>query len=231
MSLGDHQGTVSRKARAPEDIVSPADRDAAIQAAVLRYSQDRPLQTVTDVTAAGGTMLPLPAGWSAGESRLLQVETPVGAEPMSLLEAGAFEVRPTPSGDEIRLAIGLPAGAVARLTWAGPHTVSATLDTVPARDREALGYWAAAILCDQVAAHHAENREPTIQADRVDYTSPAKEWARRAEACRKLYFQLMGIDTGPTNTGAVKPKPASGTANLDVPDSRLKPKLGGRIWR
>lgn len=231
MSLSDHQATVTRKTQAPPDIVSPADRDAAIQAAVLRYSQDRPRAFVVDVTSAGGTGLPLPAGWAAGESVLQGVETPVGENPPALLDAGAFSVMATPGGDAIVLVETLAAGAVARLRFSGPHVVTAATDTVPARDREAVGYWAASILCDQVASHHAENREPTIQADRVDYTSPAKEWARRAETCRKLYFQLMGIDTGPGGASAMPPKPAGQVVNIDVPGSRLGARLGGRRWR
>lgn len=230
MSLSDHQTAVDRKAQAPAEIVSPADRDAAIQVAVLRYSQDRPLLRVADVVSAGGYVLPLPAGWVPGESALLSVETPVGSRPPALLVSGAFAVQVTPSGEEIVLAAALDAGAAARLAFEGPHTLSAATDTVPAKDRDALACWAAAVLCDQVAAHHAENREPTIQADRVDYTSPAREWAKRAEAYRALYFKLLGIDTGPQG-GAVKPKPAGAVVNLDVPNSRLKPSMSKRLWR
>lgn len=232
MSLTDHQAIVDRKTRAPDDVVTPADRDAAIQAAVLRYSQDRPLRRVVDVSLVGGEQeIALPATWSPGESALLSVEAPAGAIPPSLLDASDYGIVARPNGDALLVLEAFPASTLCRLTFTGPHVVTAATDTVPARDREALGYWAAAILCDQVAAHHAENREPTIQADRVDYISPAKEWARRADACRKLYFQLMGIDTGPGGASALPPKPAGAVVNIDVPDSRFKARLSGRMWR
>lgn len=232
MALNDHQSTVDRKTRAPEDIVTPADRDAAIQAAVLRYSQDRPLRRVVDVTVlADENEIALPPTWASGESVLLSVEAPTGEAPPSLLDVAAYAIVARPNGDALLISDTFSAATQCRLTFTGPHVVSAATDTVPARDREALGYWAAAILCDQVAAHHAENREPTIQADRVDYTSPAKEWGRRAEACRRLYFQLMGIDTGPGGASAMPPKPAGAVVNLDVPESRLRERLAGRRWR
>lgn len=232
MSLSDHQAIVDRVARAPADIVTPADRDAAIQTAVLRYSQDRPRTQVADVTALSGWFLPLPAGWVAGESVLHAVETPIGSNPPALLDSGAVAVELGISGETIRLAAQIDVGQQARLTFAGPHTVNATTDTVPARDREALACWAAALLCDQVTAHHAEDREPTIQADRVDYTNPAKEWGRRGDACRKRYYQLLGIDMAGGNAGGTPvPKPAGGVVNLDVPNSRLRPRLSTRILR
>lgn len=233
MSLSDHQAAVAQKAQAPAHIVTPADRDRAIAAALLRYSQDRPRRIVADVTAdAAGYRLPLPAGWVARESAVLSIEMPVGAVPASMLAPDGFALRETPSSEEIVLGVTVALGDAARITFAAPHALSASVDTVPARDREALACWAAALLCDQVAAHHAENREPTIQADRVDYTSATKEWGARAKAYRALYFQLLGIDTGPgPGSGAVKPKPAGEVVNLDVPDSRLKARLSGRRWR
>lgn len=233
MSLVDHQAIVDRIARAPTDIVSPSDRDAAIGIALLRYSQDRPLIRVADVTHPGGYFLPLPAGWSLGESLLQSIETPIGSNPPSTLEAGDYQVLLGVGSETIQLSGSIPAGQTARIRFYGPHTVSATEDTVPPRDREALACWAAALLCDQVAAHHAEDRAPTISADRVDYTNPAKEWGRRADACRKRYYELLGIDVSGMagGSGAPVPKPAGGVVNLDTPDSRMRPYLSRRLWR
>jgi hypothetical protein len=158
MALTDHQATVDRKTRAPEDIVTPADRDAAIQAAVLRYSQDRPLRRVVEVTVlADENEIALPPTWASGESVLLSVEAPTGEVPPSLLDVAAYAIVARPNGDALLISDTFSAATQCRLTFTGPHVVSAATDTVPARDREALGYWAAAILCDQVAAHHAEN--------------------------------------------------------------------------
>ena len=91
-------------------------------------------------------------------------------------------------------------------------------DTIPAADREAVSSWAAALLLDQLASLFSGDSDSTIQADSVDPNSKAREYAARAKAARKRYFDELGIDPKKT-------VPASATVDLDLPSSRNRDRL------
>ncbi len=63
MALVDYQTLTDSLVRDDAGKLTPADRDLAIAAAVIRYSKDRPRTKVVDITAPGGHYLPLPTGW------------------------------------------------------------------------------------------------------------------------------------------------------------------------
>ncbi|ATE60165.1 hypothetical protein [Thauera sinica] len=206
--------------------VASESRDRAIRLALVRYSADRPREVVEDVISAGGAVLPLPLGWTTDASVLRGIEFPVGAEP---LPASAWRMYRTPTGVEIQLTgQRLNAGDAVRLTYAAAHVVSDTEDTIPLAHREAVACYAASLLAEQLAALHANAAEPTIAADSVNYSHPAREWARRAKDLRNRYFATLGVEI--TAQGVEKPRmeAAGAIAQLDLTPSWRRPPNG--LW-
>lgn len=177
--------------------LTPGARDRAIVLAVIQYGKDRPRALLADIVATPAAEgvpahLPLPAAW-ADSSEALAVEYPVGMMPPRLLSRPAWGTLPTPAGT----LIAVPAevgGATCRLTWTLPHVVSDSEDTIPAADREAVGWYAAAVLLDQIAAATSGDQSSLMAADQVDQADKSKAYAARAGAARRRYHDLLGID-------------------------------------
>lgn len=202
--------------------LSVGARARALESARKQYSKDRPRLVIEDVTADGSATLPLPEDWAPAKSALVSIEYPLDLTEPPLLDPEQYVVVRTPAGDAIRLrSLVVPADDLVRLTYSSTHHLTETPDvcTIPDDDAEAVACWAAALLCDQLAATYADNTDPTIQADRADYTSPHKAWSERAKAYRARYGQLLGING---LSAADKPavQAASAVADMDSTDSR-----------
>lgn len=199
-----------REAHADDEQVS-----RAVDTAVTQYSANRPRAVVKDVVLASAQVLPALDGWVTGQSEVQSIEVPVGRIPPAFLEPEDFLKRVTPSGEEICLIDARTVGDTLRVAYTTLHTV----DTIPAKDYEAVACWAAAFIADQVATQYSNNSQPTIQADSVDSSNPAREWAARAKGFRARYASLLGIQ-GVTGSGNDKPvtKPASAVVEFDLSD-------------
>lgn len=209
MALGDFQDLVDSKVRDDSGSITTADRDAAIALAVVRYSTDRPVPAVEEVTSAGGVFLPLPAGWEANFSRLTGLHLSDGEDPQPI--AGIVERGL--AGERIRVDSSLAADTTVITCYTVKHVVDAAGDSVPVIDRDAVANWAAAMVLEELANLYAGNRQPTLDADSVDWQSKSRDFGARAKALRQLYFDHLGID--PKRTVA-----AGTVVNLDQTDSR-----------
>ncbi len=172
-------------------------RDAALADAAARYSTDRPRRVHADLAApapdsTGAARAGWPADWRPGASAALWVEYPVGRAPAAALPRARW--RALPEGLALR---GLAAGAKARLHYALPHALDAARDTIPAADSEAVLAWAAARLCDRLAAATAGDTDAAIGADAVDRSGPSARWRRLAEDGRARYRSLLGLSGRP----------------------------------
>ena len=216
--LSDYQTLTDNLVRDDAGKLTSADRDLAIGAAVVRYSKDRPRTRVSDITAPGGHYLPLPNGWEDGFSSLGGLEYPVGDMPPEYLETGSWGMYHTPSGMQIMVRDALPVNATVRAGFTARHVLTDALDTLPDTSREAVCSYAAAILLDQLASLYSGDSDSTIQADSVNHQSKASEFAARARALRKRYFDDLGID--PRRNVA-----AGAVANLHLNDSRGRDRL------
>ncbi len=190
MALVDYQTLTDNLVRDDGGEITAADRDQAIGLAVVRYSTDRPRTTVEAVVSAGGVFLDLPGGWQVDFSRLTGVELPDGddaTEIDAVLDQGL-------SGWRIRLGRTLASGEMAHVRYTITHALDAAEDTVPLKDREAVAGWAAALLFEQLASLYSGNRQPTIDADTVDWQSKPGDYAMRAKRLRESYLNHLGID-------------------------------------
>jgi hypothetical protein len=149
------------------------------------------------------------------------IEYPIGQNPPEFFSPERYRLYLKPDGtQEIRFDDGLPAAAV-RLSFTVKHALAAgqaPQDTVPIVDREAVCKYAAASLCDQLAALYSNTADSTIQADGVDYKNKASERRRQASTYRKQYFDHLGID----DKSSV---PASASATVELKDSVGGPRI------
>jgi hypothetical protein len=210
--LSDYQGLVDRLVRDDAGKLTAADRDEAIGLALIRYGQARPRQGVADVMPTGDT-LPLPAGWVVGSSTLAGLEYPIGQVPPALIPG---ELYLGPDGLVVMLAT-RPAGPV-RMRYTLQQALSASEDTIPAGDREAVAKYAAALLCEQLASFYASDTDSTISADRSFGQTRSQAFAARAREYRKQFQAALGIEE---KTAA----PAGAVVQLNSFDSRGRPRL------
>lgn len=222
--LTDFQELVDDLVRDGAGDIATADRDEAIARAVIRYSTDRPKLKVEDVAAAGGHYLDLPGAFDGDFSQLREVETPPDEVPPAVLESSAWSIYSTPAGTKILFESSLAAGADVRLRYTIPHTLDATTDTIPDKDREAVCAWAAALLLTQLAAKYSGDSQPTISADSVDHQDKGRDYAARAKELRQRYLDHLGID--PKRT-----VPAGAVVDLDQDNSLGGDRLTHSRWR
>jgi hypothetical protein len=211
--LSDYQALTSELTRDDAGKVAVSERDRAIVLAVERYSKDRPQEKVEDVTPVDANTLPLPTFWETDYSELRSLEYPIGSVPPNVIGQDRYGFYRSPSALRIQLLDAVAVAALSvRATFTIRHALSASADTIPTKDREPIACWAAAALCDQLAALYSGNTDSTIQADSVQQTSKAQEYAARARALRKRYFDELGVDDK-------RSQPAGVVVNLDFPAS------------
>lgn len=218
MPLADYQALVDDLVRDDTGTIATADRDEAIARAVARYSKDRPQTKVEDIAAPGGNTLNLPPAWQAGFSALSAIEYPIGNVPPTLLETDSYWLYDAPSGQVIQMANAINAGQSVRVTFTVRHVLDAVSDTIRPDDREPVCALAASLLLEQLAAHFAGSSDSTIQADSVDRRTKSQEFASRANAMRKRYFDELGLDPRRNVAAGV-------VVDIDLPDSQGRDRL------
>lgn len=168
--------------------------DEAIAAAVAQYSAEAPRTLTVEMTGQSGQLLTAPAGWSAGESRLVSIEYPVGEVPPEYIADGAAWVLPQPDGTEkIGLADSLPAASTLWVRFTAPHEVDGQTDTVADGKRLGIAMLAGARLCGQLASWYANQTDSTIAVDAVEHKSKSELWAARERQLLAQAEVILGI--------------------------------------
>lgn len=181
--------------------LTTADKTAAISAAVIEHSRNRPRVVVEDVTGDGGFDYELAdlAAYTAGFSTVRQVEYPVAEtlrQPNILIEDD-WVIYPKPAGDYLRLLQATPTAAYKiRITYTALHTLTAQSGTIPAHHDTAVQTLAAAIFCHMLAAYYSQSEDGIIAADSVQHSNRAREYAIRAKTYRGIYYDLIGAEEG-----------------------------------
>jgi hypothetical protein len=212
MPLADFQTLVDDLVRDDGHGVSSAQRDAAIQAALVQYSADRPRNVVVDVVSPGGQRVDLPAGFTA-DSRLVGVEYPVDRIPASQLPLSDISVYAAPTVRQLEVPQWIAVGESLRVTYTGDHLVDDEDDTVPLRHRQSIANLAASYLCMQLASRYATEGDPSIPADTVDYKSKSDRFRALAKDYAAAYGRVVGV--APSD----RTKAASATVELERRDS------------
>jgi hypothetical protein len=200
MALADYQALVDTLVRS--DVIVAADRDAAIELARLRYSEDAGRKLTQDVVwAEEGFIGPLPASWVVGAS-LVTTEYPIGQEPPQFIDAGVYL---TPDAQQLANPDVLPVGAVVRVQFTSPHLLNGggtPADTIPPKHREAVASYAAQSLCKQLASYYSGQRDAAVGADASNGDSRARNFASRARDYRAAYYAGIGKADPQSDKGA-----------------------------
>jgi hypothetical protein len=165
--------------------IALAEKDRAIAAAVLRYSEDRPQDKVQDVTPASANLLPLPAAWEADFSTLRSLEYPIGNVPPTYIDQDATASTARRPALQIQTddAVQVAANTV-RAAFTIKHVLDAGTDTIPLQHRQAVASLAGAICCRQLAAFYSSgrtrpSRRTACSSSRRRRVHEAREGARR----------------------------------------------------
>lgn len=223
--LADYEQLVTDFVRDDAGRLIVSDKDSAIDLAVKRYSKDRERIEVEDLATTAANALPLPAAWEEAISELRSLEFPIGNVPPTYLEQDRYRIYQDPAGKSIQLQDAQNVGAQIRIAYTISHAVDAAADSIPVKDREPVACWAAAILCDQLAAFYSGGSDSTIQADSAPGQTKAQEYAQRGRDLRKRYLNEIGVDDKAS-------APAGKVVNLDLPSSLNQDRLlHSRIFR
>lgn len=182
------------------------DFQTAVDAAVEKYSKDRPKTDVQDVAGTGGHDVALPDTWVEEFSQVKKVEYPVEEVPEITLPKDLYSVYRSPDGEVLRLIGSTPdTDESVRVTI----TIPRTADTIATGDVDAVENLAAAYCCEVLANLFTQTSDPTIAADVVNYRTKSSEFAARAKRLRQLYLDHVGVkDDGgaPASTVVAAPK-------------------------
>jgi hypothetical protein len=195
----------------------------AINMAVKAHSKNKPRIVIEDEAGTGDFdyAVSLLTSWTAGFSVVKQIEYPVDddSQDAEILDHDEWEIYEKPAGKHLRFLESSPSTSESfRVTYTALHTCTDDACTIDSFDDEAVQALAAAHFCEMLATYYSQNQESTLQADVVDHTSKARDYAARAKAYRKIYFDHMGIEEG-------KVKAASITKDQDMPGSWGSDKL------
>ncbi|MCE5265677.1 MAG: hypothetical protein LLG97_19385 [Deltaproteobacteria bacterium] len=190
----------------------------AIGQAIKEYSKHRPRVVPEDEAGAGAFdyAVTLFAEWSQGFSLIQQVEYPVDdTDPeANVLDEDAWKIYSKPSGDCLRFLEDEPAvGETFRVTYTTLHTCTDAACTVSAIDEEAVETLAAAHYCEILATWFSQSQDSTFEADVVNHTSKARDFAARARAFREIYRKHLGLKENDTVPAAA----AVGDMDLKYP--------------
>ncbi len=195
MSLAYYQTLLPRLIREQgRELQQAGDIDRAIASAVVQYSADAPRRLAADLTwpLSGFFSDEVPAGFTE-DSTVVSAEFPVGEQPAALIGLAASL---TPTGINLVSDTFLAAGNVVRITYTATHALaggSEPADTIPMRHRDAVAYFAAHLLCRELATLYSAERESSIAADGSNTESRARNYAQRSKEFRAAYFATLGI--------------------------------------
>ena len=193
MALADIQQLLQDFVAGMEDELKSDARDRAIEEARLRYSDDLPRQLSESVIwSQTGVFGPVPVGW-IDDARLVGVEL----ANRSCSEVALFvAVIRTANGWQLESASALGAGTLIHVAYTLAHQLDNDNDTIPQAHRLAVAYYAAYLLCQQLATRFSSDRDSTVNVDLSRNETRATAYSKRAKEYRTAYF---------TGTGQVDP--------------------------
>jgi len=215
----DYRDAIDSLVQGSVPLSEDADKNTAIALALRHHSKHRPQELATDVDGDGGFDYALSGltSWVEGFSVIKSVEYPVDDDDQTadVLQDDAWEIYRKPTGRVLRFLSNTPSASESmRICYTAPHACTDTADssTVEAADEEPVQALCAAFFLEMVATCHAQQGDSAIGADVVDHKSMAAEYAARARALRKMYYDYLGIKEGQT-------PPASVTMDQDTTPS------------
>ena len=179
--------------------VEEADFADLVNAALTRYSKDRPLVSFADFKGDSATFdFPLPRDWDDSLSFIRAVEYPQGERKPSYLRWSSWIIyaKGTPAAKFRLMYLAPQMGHTLRLFYTLKHTADDERTSVPENDLTAVAWLAAAEGCHLLARRFAQSSTPTLAADSVDYQSKAGEYTRLGRELERKYQNHLGRKEG-----------------------------------
>ena len=179
--------------------IEEADFADLVNAALKRYSRDKPLVSFADYAGDGETYdFPLPEDWDDSLSFIREVEYPQGERKPSCLRRSSWIIyaKGTPAARFRLMYLSPQAGHTLRLFYTLGHTVDDARTSVPENDLTAVAWLAAAEGCHLLARRFAQSSTPTLAADSVDYQSKSSEYTRLGRELERKYQNHLGRKEG-----------------------------------
>lgn len=218
MTLSNFLSEINTKIQDIANILDNNDKKTIAISALQQFSKDRPYIKIADIDGDGGYDYDLPADWIPEFSVIRQVEYPEGERVPVILESESWNIYRTTSTRKLRLYSATPqSGETVRIEYTTIYSQS-TIGSIPAHEQDAFSNLAASLCCATIGRYYAENTDPSIDADSVDYAGMPATWAERAKELMTLYRNFVGKK----NNG---PAAASGVADLDLGSSRNRDRL------
>lgn len=175
-----------------------------VDAAARTYSKQRPLVRIHTVSGDGQkTYFDLPASWQIGFSTIVLAEHPVSSTPVSYIEGTDLDaelevVKVSDTTERLHTKrVTLAASGTSqhlKLHYTAPHVIGSSTTTVPDNDFDALCFLAASYLASALAGFYADDIDPSLKADSVDFRSKAAEYRALAKEYLKRYQEHVGAD-------------------------------------
>lgn len=190
--------------------------DEAIRQAVTRYASDRPRELTADIVGTGSEYYALTGGgallasWSEGLSQIITIDYPAapvaaGYQPNWLDSSFDWTYYRDQHGIVyLRFRTVAPTAAqTARVSYTATHVHSATIDTIPPGDLDAVRDLAASYACQALATKAAATQDSLIAADSTNYRDGQIRFSQQAKAWEDSYKRRMGISDNEAGASAV----------------------------
>ena len=188
---------------ADNDELAAVARSEIAEAAIERYSHDKPDIITVDVTGDGGKFYAITTSltkWSEGFSQIVRIEYPAPTvasdEAPTLLEPDDYDDNYWDGSTRyLYLPNHAPAATEAlRVRYTAPYTATNGAYDIPAADFHAVCQLAAGLCAQAIAAKYSRSSDSTIAADSVNHLERSERWAARAREFIRLYEQFVGVD-------------------------------------
>jgi hypothetical protein len=201
-------------------LTDPEDFEAALDDALARYGDLRPLAMTSPIVGDGSAAYPLPPEFSQGYSVIQQVARAEGQALTDVLDPETYRVAPGITGPVLAFDDALVIGDTVYVTFTASPMLDDTTDTVAPVDRPAVVKFGAAFACLKLAAHYAQTSEPTLGADVISYGERASTYLRMSDEYRQTANRHFGISDAEPEVEA-----ASAAGDLDVTGGEGQPRM------
>lgn len=181
--------------------ITTAERNEAIDQAVLQVNHDKPLENVVDIAGDDSQDYGLESPFSKQFSDMKFVETPADENPPVFRNRDddwfLYEnPTKTPSQRLRFLTVTPKTTEVIRVTFTSPHTVTESASDLNQTTFLAVVYKSLVFLYRALAARFAQTTDPTIVADAVDYGGRSQNFLFLATRWEDQYKQIIGFGDG-----------------------------------
>uniref|UniRef100_A0A6H1ZTH3 Uncharacterized protein n=1 Tax=viral metagenome TaxID=1070528 RepID=A0A6H1ZTH3_9ZZZZ len=178
------------------DEITESELNDVIDAAVRRYSIDRPRRIAQQYTGDGTYRYALPTYWEDGISSIDAVEFPDEQQAPIYMRVTEWDIIDIGDGNSemIHLLVITPSTSdTFTVHYTTKHTVTNTTTTISDGDFEAVGYLVCSLACLALSARLARTKDSRYSADTLNFRTKSDEYRSLAKAFMEQYRIMLGL--------------------------------------